>query len=50
MKAELAAQRKHTFGHEHPLGPAPTPKPRPAPAAPIKKTKRPTPAAPIKKG
>ena len=50
MKAELAAQRKHTFGHEHPLGPAPTPKPKPAPAAPIKKTKRPTPAAPIKKG
>jgi len=49
MKAELAAQRKHTFGHEHPLGPAPTPKPRPAPAAPIKKTKRSTPAAPIKK-
>jgi len=49
MKAELAAQREHTFGHKHPLGPAPTPKPRPAPAAPIKKTKRPTPA-PIKKG
>jgi len=37
MKAELEAQRKHTFGHEHPLGPAPTPKPRSAPAAPIKK-------------
>jgi hypothetical protein len=49
MKAELAAQRIKTFGHEHPLGPAPTPKPRPAPAAPIKKTKRSTPAAPIKK-
>jgi len=38
MKAELAAQREHTFGHKHPLGPAPTPKPRPAPAAPIKKS------------
>jgi hypothetical protein len=50
MKAELAAQRKFTFGSEHPLGPAPTPKPRPAPAAPTKKTKRTPPAAPIKKG
>lgn len=51
MKAELAAQRKHTFGHEHPLGPAPTPKPRPAPAAPRKvNSNRTPPAAPIKKG
>jgi len=49
MKAELAAQRKHTFGHEHPLGPAPTPKPRPAPAAP-RKVNRTPPAAPIKRG
>ena len=51
IKAKLAAQRKHTFGHEHPLGPAPTPKPRPAPAAPRKvNSNRTPPAAPIKKG
>ena len=50
MKAELAAQRKFTFGSEHSLGPAPTPKPKPAPAAPIKKTKRTPPAAPVKRG
>jgi len=51
MKAELAAQRKHTFGHQHPLGPAPTPKPRPAPAAPRKvNSNRTPPAAPIKRG
>jgi len=48
IKAKLAAQRKHTFGHEHPLGPAPTPKPRPAPAAP-RKVNRTPPAAPIKR-